>query len=218
MSLLFSPAHLHLALNHVPIIGLTVACLPVLLGLLFRSHGALASGLLAVLLCIGSMPFIMQTGEAARESFVDGTIDPGMDTAGKAAFREHSGRAKATAPVAYASGILALLALIALLKFPVQAAWISYGVLLGCTLSIALGIWTAEAGGRIRHTEFRPPGKTETAPLPVLPSSLPSPASTPVQALPQSADTNPSSAISPSSGIPSPFAPATPVGVTTNAP
>ena len=156
METLLTPAHLHLALNHIPIIGLAVACIPVLVGILFHSRGALASGLLAVVLCAGTMPAIIETGEAAQESFVDGSIEPGMDAAGKEAFREHSGRAKFTAPVVYAAGILALAALLTLIKFPRQAAWGSWAVLLGVALSIALSIWTAEAGGRIRHPEFRP--------------------------------------------------------------
>jgi hypothetical protein len=180
MAQLFTPAHLHLAINHVPIIGLTVACLPVLIGILFHSRGALASGLLAVILCAGTMPAIMETGEAAQESFADGSIDPGLDAAGKAAFREHSHRAKATAPVVYAAGILALVALIALIKFPRQAAWIGWAVLLGSTLSIALSIWTAEAGGRIRHTEFRPAEKASPTPSPTAsPSPEPSPSASP---------------------------------------
>ena len=181
METLFTPAHLHLALNHVPIIGLAVACLPVLIGILFHSRGALASGLLAVILCAGTMPAIMETGEEAQESFVDGSIDPGMDTAGKAAFHEHSGRARFTAPVVYAAGILALVALLALTKFPRQAAWMGWAVLLGTAFSIALSVWTAEAGGRIRHTEFRPAPKPSASPSPV-PEALPlaTPAPSPI--------------------------------------
>ena len=168
MSSLFTPAHLHLALNHVPIIGLAVACLPVLVGILFHSRGALVSGLLAVLLCAGTTPVIMETGEAAREAFVDGSVQPAPDDAGNAAFHQHAGRARATAPVVYAAGILALVALLAVIRYPRQAAWIGGAVLAGCLLSIALSVWTAEAGGRIRHEEFR-------ASLAPLPSPAPSP-------------------------------------------
>ena len=189
MEHLLTPAHLHLALNHVPIIGLAVACLPVLVGILFHSRGALASGLLAVILCAGTMPFIMETGEEAQESFVDGSISPGMDVAGKAAFREHGHRAKFTAPVVYAAGILALVALLALIKFPRQAAWIGWAVLVGSTLSIALSVWTAEAGGRIRHPEFRPEPKSTAQPqlqpqsqgqgTPSVPELMPTPSPSP---------------------------------------
>jgi hypothetical protein len=183
MSSLFTPAHLHLALNHVPIIGLSVACLPVLIGILFHSRGALVSGLLAVLLCAGTMPVIMETGEAAREAFVDGSAQPPMDDAGNAAFHQHAGRARATAPVVYASGILALVALLALIRFPRQAAWISWAVLAGCLLSILLSVWTAEAGGRIRHEEFRPSETPSPTPLPsssATPPMTATPTSTPL--------------------------------------
>lgn len=173
MSALFTPAHLHLALNHVPIIGLAVASLPVLIGIVFHSRGALASGLLAVLCCAATMPAIMETGEAAQEAFVDGSIEPGMDPAGKAAFREHSGRAKATAPVVYAAGILSIVALLALIRFPRQTAWIGWAVLVANLLSVSLSVWTAEAGGRIRHAEFR--GPVPAAPSVTVPTPLPMP-------------------------------------------
>ncbi len=193
---LFTPAHLHLAINHVPIIGLAVACLPVLLGILFHSRGALASGLLAVLLCVGTLPAIMETGEAAQEAFADGSIDPGMDAAGKAAFREHSKRAHYTAPVIYAVGILALLALLALIKFPRQAAWIGWGVLLGSAISIALSVWTAEAGGRIRHTEFRPVEQSSPTPEPTA-TPVPSPTITPEVSPTPEATASPTPSVAP---------------------
>jgi len=182
MASLFTPAHLHLAINHVPIIGLAVAALPLLIGILFKSRGALASGLLAVILCVGTIPAIMETGEAAQESFVDGSIEPGMDAAGKAAFREHSGRAKFTAPVVYAAGLLAIIALAALIKFPRESAIISWAVLIGGALSISLSVWTAEAGGRIRHSEFRVMPLPQSLPevVPPLPAATPTPTADPV--------------------------------------
>lgn len=185
---LFTPAHLHLALNHVPIIGLSVATLPVLAGILFHSRAALASGLLAVMLCACAMPAIMETGEAAREAFVDGSAQPPLDDAGNDAFYQHAGRARIAAPLVYAAGILALVALLVMIRFPRQAAWIGWAVLFGCLLSIILSAWTAEAGGRIRHEEFRPesrsitPGSAEASPLPSA-TPLVSPA-TPTEASP----------------------------------
>jgi hypothetical protein len=189
MASLFTPAHLHLALNHVPIIGLTVASLPVLIGVLFRSRGALASGLIAVICCAAAMPAIMETGEAARDGFFDGSVRPDLDKPGYDSLRRHAGRAKVTAPVVYASGILALVALLALTKFPRQAAWIGWAALIGNLLSVSLSIWTAEAGGRIRHEEFRP-----------VPLATPSPSPLPIpqagvlpgtpQAMPPAPDTN----------------------------
>ena len=215
---LLTPAHLHLALNHIPIIGLSVACLPLLIGMLFHSRGALASGLLAVLLCVGAMPVIMETGEGAQEAFADGSLSPAMDAAGKAAFREHSGRAKFTAPVAYAAALLALVALLALIKFPRQAAWIGWAVLAGSLLTVALGIWTAEAGGRIRHAEFReaaeaaqtggssfPGGGASGMPAFFAAPTAPAPEPTPVPEAPSSTAPVPGSV--PAAAEPTPSAP-----------
>ena len=215
MDQLLTPAHLHLALNHTPIIGLAVASLPILVGILFRSRGALASGLVAALLCVATVPAIMETGEGAQESFADGSIVPGMDIAAKAAFREHSGRAKFTAPVAYAAGLLALVSLAGLWKFPRQASWLAWAVLAGNAATIALGVWTAEAGGRIRHPEFRavPNGvtdfsRTSTTALPAVfysepeaaaPPTAPTALATPIS----TTETNP-----PSPGAPLNTAPA----------
>jgi hypothetical protein len=204
MASLFTPAHLHLAINHVPIIGLAVACLPILIGILFKGRSALASGLLAVILCAGTMPAIMETGEAAQESFADGSIDPGMDASGKAAFREHSGRAKFTAPVVYATGLLAVIALLALIKFPHEAGVIGWAVMIGALLSIMLSIWTAEAGGRIRHTEFRPVPKATPTPSPMESSAAPSPIPAPSPTPLPSATPMTSPASSPSNATPAP--------------
>jgi len=179
MTALFTPAHLHLALNHVPIIGLVVASLPVLMGILFHSRGALASGLLAVICCVGAVPVIMETGEAAREAFFDGSAQPDLDKAGYDALRQHAGRAKATAPVVYAAGIIAFVALIALTKFPRQSAWIAWAVLLANLFSVALSVWTAEAGGRIRHAEFRSESAGSPYPLSQSTAASESPAPTP---------------------------------------
>lgn len=188
MSSLFTPAHLHLAINHVPIIGLTVASLPLLIGILFHSRGALASGLIAVICCAGTMPVIMETGEAARDAFFDGSAQPDLDKTGYDTLRQHAGRAKATAPVVYAAGILALVALLALTKFPRQAALIGWAVLVGNLLSVALSVWTAEAGGRIRHAEFRSVPATTPSPTPL---PMPQAVVVPEQPLQSAPATNP---------------------------
>ncbi|MBM3857844.1 MAG: hypothetical protein FJ390_07805 [Verrucomicrobia bacterium] len=166
MNLDLTPAHLHLALNHIPIIGLAFASLPILVGILAQSRTTIAAGLLATLLCAGAMPTIMQTGSEASHSFKEGKTLPPLDDAGKIALHMHAGRADKTAPVVYACAILALLALLALVKFPQAALWLSSAVLLGNAISISLGIWTAQAGGRIRHAEFRPATPWDTPPTP----------------------------------------------------
>ena len=155
-SFYFTPAHLHLALNHIPIIGLVVATFPILVGIMTRCRATIASGLLATILCASAMPSIMQTGHQAVVDFKTGVSTPPLDAVGKNALSLHARRAKKTTPVLYASALLALLALFALIKFSQAARLLSIGVMLGNTAAILLAISTAEAGGQIRHLEFRP--------------------------------------------------------------
>jgi hypothetical protein len=151
-----SPAHLHVALNHIPIIGLAVASFPILLGIVAQCRTTIATGLLATLLCAAAMPAIMQTGGKAADAFDNGSCLPPLDEAGKNALNNHASRAETTTAVVYASALLSVLALLALIKFPQAARWLAFAVLLGNGISILLSIWTAQAGGLIRHQEFRP--------------------------------------------------------------
>ncbi len=193
MHLDLSPAHLHLALNHIPIIGLAFASLPIVIGILAQSRTTIAAGLLATLLCAGAMPTIMQTGSEASHSFKEGRTLPPLDDAGRVALHMHAGRADKTAPVVYACAILALLALLALIKFPHIGLWLSSAVLLGNAISISLSIWTAEAGGRIRHLEFRPATPWDTLATPTMtPASTPATTNTPAPiTAPTTTPTNP---------------------------
>ena len=60
---MFTPEHLHVALNHVALIGFAVAVIPLLIGLIRKDCGALLSGLLIVLICGLSIPVVMETGD-----------------------------------------------------------------------------------------------------------------------------------------------------------
>ncbi len=151
-----SPTHLHLALNHIPIIGLMVATFPIVIGIVAQCRTTIATGLIATLLCAAAMPAVMKTGGGAAHAFDDGTAKPPLDAAGQSALDIHATRAETTTPVIYASALLALLALLTLIKLPKVATWLAFAVLLGNTVSILLAIWTADAGGHIRHLELRP--------------------------------------------------------------
>lgn len=201
MNLELTPAHLHLMLNHIPIIGIAMASFSIFIGILAQSRTTIATGLLATLLCAAAMPTIMESGSKAAHAFKEGSLLPPLDEAGKAALHMHASRADKTTPVVYASALLAVLALLALIKFPKAARWIAAAVLLGNGAAVLLAIWTADAGGRIRHKELRPPTPwDEPAATTAVPSSQPStpPAVLPLEA-PSSNTMTPSSPASPPS-------------------
>ena len=146
---MFTPEHLHVALNHVPLIGLTVAVIPLLLGLFRKDRGALLSGLLIVLVCSLSIPVVMETGDSAAVRLLSGDAGIAVDPVSAYWIKEHEERADVTAAVVYVA--LATMGFAPKYLYKAAAA-----VLAACILCTALLVWTAQAGGCIRHPEFRP--------------------------------------------------------------
>ena len=145
-----SPAHLHLMLNHIPVLGtLLFAPLVVGWGLLRRSRDITRVGLvLAVLLAVTAVPIYL-TGEPAEDQL---ERRPWFD---KQRVEAHEERAEIGLIAVLITGAAAL-----------GALWVGRGgrpdrpglaavVLLGLVVSAALFALAALAGGEIRHDEIR---------------------------------------------------------------
>lgn len=147
-----TPEHLHLALNHFPIIGLPVAAIVVAWGLARKSPETLRAGLVLLVLCAAFTPAVMSTGESAHDAY-DGADF--VDSAGYAWMTEHGERAGRAAFAAYVAGAAALLAF-GLAFFAARAGRIfaAFAVVAALVAS-GLGVWTADAGGKIRRPDFR---------------------------------------------------------------
>ena len=153
---MFTPEHLHVALNHVALIGLAVAIIPLTIFLLRKDRGALLSGLLIVLLCGLSIPVVMETGDGAAEWLATGEAGVQIDQTAAFFLHEHEERADITAVFVYIATALAAAGLL-IMRFAPQHQYKAAAVLLvGCIICTALLVWTAQAGGCIRHPEFRP--------------------------------------------------------------
>ncbi len=154
--IMFTPEHLHVALNHAALIGLAVAIIPLLIGLIRKDRGALLSGLLIVLICGLSIPVVMETGEGAAERLATGEAGVQMDNGAAVFLEQHEERAEVTAVFVYIAAAIAAIGLL-IMRFAPAYQYNAAAVLLAaCIICTALLIWTAEAGGRIRHLEFRP--------------------------------------------------------------
>jgi hypothetical protein len=152
-----TPEYLHVILNHFPLVGFMAAGIPLLYALIFRERHTMRIALVMLLLFGLCMPVVMVTGHQAQQRFEQEALSAHLDDAGLAWIYEHAERAKTTAVAVYITAAAALTGLILGFKsFKFQYAT---GMLcLVCIiLCIALIAWTAEAGGKIRHTEFRPP-------------------------------------------------------------
>lgn len=152
-----NPEHLHLALNHFPIIGLACASVPLFLGILKNSKIAIISGLCLALVS-GWLTFaVMETGENASERYETAPISNYLDGNFGHYLDIHEDRAEKGSKIMYAAAVLATLSLILVLRNIPAGRWVSIAVLMFCLLSAAAGIWIADAGGKIRRPDFRSP-------------------------------------------------------------
>lgn len=166
-ALLLTPEHLHVALNHVPLIGFGAAMIPLLYALILRNRTAYLLSFLMILLFGAAVFAVMETGEGAYARFQDGPLQTLLDDAGRDAMYTHLDAANFTVKFIHAEAALGLAGLLACWKF--ERALYPLGMLslvLGL-ICIGLMVNTAAWGGYIRHPEFRPsPVSTNAVPTP----------------------------------------------------
>ncbi|MFN7942700.1 MAG: hypothetical protein U0X73_14015 [Thermoanaerobaculia bacterium] len=146
--------HVHLLVNHIPIIGLAFAVLPIAWGLIRRDRRTAVLGAILAVLATLPTPLVVWSGEAAEDR-LHLTLDPDATIT---LAPEHEERAEATQWALYATLALAASSVVvfgrgerrARLATALLAATLAAGI-----AGLALAAWTAEAGGRIRHTELR---------------------------------------------------------------
>jgi hypothetical protein len=151
-----SPEHLHLATNHLPFIGLGLAMIPLIIGLLGRSRAALGGGLLMVFLCGWSTLLVMRSGEEALERYEHaGTHGIRLDAEVVQWMETHEEDAGFFAPVFFATAGFATVGLMLCIIRSRAAFAVSWIVFLLCVLSLACGVMIADSGGKIRRPDFR---------------------------------------------------------------
>lgn len=141
-------AHIHLLLNHVPILGSVFALCLLLYGIFFKNRSILYAGLVTVVVTslIGIPAFL--SGEEA-EHMVEPIIGINRE-----ALEEHEDMAEIAFWAMLMNGVIALGTLSSGRKTgtPAQAlVWLSLSGLLLVTVLMAR---TGGSGGEIRHTEI----------------------------------------------------------------
>ena len=146
----FSMEHVHVLLNHLPVIGLAMAILALALALMHHSRKTEIVALILVLVSAASAWPVNFTGQRAYET-VRGLVDDG----GADWLDAHMERAEKAAPAFYALAVLAAAALLAPHKWPRMTRPLAIATLALAVLCEGAGGWIALAGGQIRHPEFR---------------------------------------------------------------
>ena len=142
-------AHLHMVVNHFPIIGTILGLGILVAGIILKNNAvkSTAYGLFVVAAVFAA--FSMGTGEGAEE------IAEKLPSVTDQVIHEHEEMAEKLALVLYALGLVSLIGLYLNFKNHAKANLISYLVVVISVVGVFLAQQTGTTGGEIRHTEIR---------------------------------------------------------------
>ena len=145
-------AHLHMVVNHFPIIGTILGIGILIAGLLLKNDSVKNTAYVLFVIAAIFGALSMATGEGAEEIVED---FPGI---GKAIIHEHEELAEKFALVLYVTGVFALISIVASVKKFRLAKIVSFITLILALIAGIISINVGTSGGEIRHTEIREDG------------------------------------------------------------
>jgi hypothetical protein len=148
-----NPEKLHLALNHLTFLFAIAAVLPLLVGLIWQSRAALVCGLILGAIAGSSTVLVMQTGESAYDRYEEGVAG----NVSEDILHEHEERAETFSKVMYGLGIVSIVSLFCIWLKPEWVSACVVVVILFCIVSFGLGLYIANAGGKIMRPHFSAP-------------------------------------------------------------
>ncbi|SNB34966.1 hypothetical protein [Flavobacterium psychrophilum] len=142
-------AHLHMVVNHFPIIGIIFG-FGILISGIFIKNNTVKNTAYFVFIVSAIFAFTsMYTGDSAEEMVED------MPNIGKKIIHIHEEWAEKLAIVLYILGAISIGGLYLNLKKQAKANFISFLVLIIAIAGVILAKFTGTSGGEIRHTEIR---------------------------------------------------------------
>lgn len=158
-SILDRPEYVHAATNHLPLVGLFVALLVLVIALVARNRCATLIGLgLVAALALSVWP-VYDYGELGYDRVLSMS-----DEAGSAFLDYHKELAERWVFLYFVTAGIAAAGFVCGCKWPRSLPWVSTAALLLGAGSLVAGLLIAQAGGEIRHREFRngpPPERHE---------------------------------------------------------
>ena len=142
-------AHLHMVVNHFPIIGTILGLGILIFGLSFKNNSVqnTAYCLFVISAIFGAIS--MGTGEGAEEMVEN------MPNVGKRIIHDHEELAEKFAAILYFLGVISLVGLYLNIKNNTKAKLISFLAVTIAIVGVYLATQTGTSGGEIRHTEIR---------------------------------------------------------------
>jgi uncharacterized membrane protein len=142
-------AHLHLLVNHFPIIGTIFGFGILIAGLVLKNKTLQNTSYTLFVIAAIFAAFSMGTGEGAEELVED------LPNIGKDIIHEHEELAEKLAVLLYVLGGLSLTGLYLNFKNNAKAKLLSFFILGIATAGLFLGQKVGTSGGEVRHTEIR---------------------------------------------------------------
>lgn len=142
-------AHLHLAVNHFPIIG-TIFGLGILIaGIILKNNSVKNTAYVLFIVAAIFAAFSMGTGEGAEELVED------MPSVGKKIIHEHEEMAEKLAILLYVLAVVSIGGIYLNIKNHAKTNLATYTALVLAIVGVFLAQQTGTTGGEIRHTEIR---------------------------------------------------------------
>lgn len=142
-------AHLHMVVNHFPIIGTIFGFGILIAGLVLKNKTLMNTSYVLFIIAAIFGAFSMGTGEGAEELVED------MPNIGKQIIHEHEELAEKLAVLLYVLSGLSLAGLYLNFKNHAKAKLLSFLILGITTAGLFLAQKVGTSGGEIRHTEIR---------------------------------------------------------------
>ncbi|HSN47731.1 MAG TPA: hypothetical protein VLR29_03125 [Flavobacterium sp.] len=142
-------AHLHMVVNHFPIIGTILGLGILITGIFLKNNSVKNTAYFLFIVAAVFAAFSMGTGEGAEELVED------MPSVGKQIIHEHEEMAEKLAIVLYVLGVVSLGGLFLNYKNHSKGNLVSYVAAIVAAVGVFLAQQTGTTGGEIRHTEIR---------------------------------------------------------------
>lgn len=142
-------AHLHMVVNHFPIIGTILGLGILIAGIILKNNTVKNTAYVLFAVAAIFAAFSMGTGEGAEK------LIENMPSVGKQVIHEHEEMAEKLAVILYILGLISLAGLYLNYKKYTQAKLVSYAALVIAIGAVFLAQRTGTTGGEIRHTEIR---------------------------------------------------------------
>lgn len=142
-------AHLHMVVNHFPIIGIILGFGILVTGIYLKNNSVKNTAYCLFIVGAFFAAVSMETGEGAEE------IAENLPSVTDQIIEKHEELAEKLAIVLYALGVISIIGLFLNYKNHSKAIFVSYLAVLVAIAGIFLGKQTGTSGGEIRHTEIR---------------------------------------------------------------